>query len=196
MVLTGCGGGPPLDTAAPSPRPGTQSAAPVTTPEPTVPRSLATLAPARSVDAPVALEVSSVRISADVVPVGVAEDGQMELPPDPDMVGWYQYGPTVGDGTGSIVLAGHVDSRTYGVGQLVRLQETEVGDDVIVRTVSGQDIRYKVVEVRSIPTSELPLDEVFSREGDERLLLITCDGEYDRQQGGYLNNVVVTAVPA
>lgn len=148
------------------------------------------------VDPPVSVELDSVRIDAEVVPVGLADDGQMELPPDPDVVGWYRFGPTAGDSAGSVVLAGHVDSRTYGVGQLSRLRETEVGDEIVVRTESGVDIRYTVEDVRSIPRAELPLAEVFSRDGDERLVLITCDGEYDRARGGYADNVVVTASPA
>jgi hypothetical protein len=51
------------------------------------------------------------------------------------------------------------------------------------------------VDVRSLPKAELPLADVFSREGHERLLLITCGGDFDRQQG-YADNIVVTAVPA
>jgi LPXTG-site transpeptidase (sortase) family protein len=143
----------------------------------------------------VSLEVSGVNISAEVVPVGIADDGQMELPPHPDVIGWYRFGPTAGDGAGSIVLAGHVDSRTYGLGQFARLHESDVGDEVLVRTESGRDLRYKVVDVRSLPKAELPLADVFSREGQERLLLITCGGKFDRQQG-YADNIVVTAIPA
>jgi LPXTG-site transpeptidase (sortase) family protein len=143
----------------------------------------------------VSIEVSAVDISAEVVPVGIADDGQMELPPHPDVIGWYRFGPTAGNGAGSVVLAGHVDSRKYGLGQFVRLHESQVGDEVLVRTESGRDLRYTIVDVRSLPKAELPLADVFSREGRERLLLITCGGEFDRQQG-YADNIVVTAVPA
>ena len=141
------------------------------------------------------VEILAVDISADVVPVGIAEDGQMELPPHPDVIGWYRFGPTVGHGAGSVVLAGHVDSRTHGLGQFVRLRESREGDEVLVRTESGQNLKYTVVDVRSLPKAELPLAEVFSREGEERLLLITCGGEFDPQRG-YADNIIVTAVPA
>lgn len=203
-VLAGCGG-EAQPTTAPPPRPGTeltQEPGDVATPEetrepaPQVPRSPATIGPMEPVDPPVSVELESVSIDAEVVPVGLADDGQMELPPDPNVAGWYRFGPTAGDGAGSVVLAGHVDSRTYGVGQLSRLRETEVGDEIVVRTESGVDIRYTVEDVRSYPRAELPLAEVFSRDGDERLVLITCDGEYDRARGGYADNVVVTAAPA
>lgn len=163
---------------------------------PDVPRSPATVAPAESPDAPVRMTASSVRVDAEVVPVGVADDGQMELPADPDVLGWYHFGPSAGDGSGSVVLAGHVDSLTYGVGQLARLPDSRVGDEVLVRTESGLDLRYTVVDVQNIPKLDLPLEDVFRRDGDERLLLITCGGEFDRQHGGYTDNIVVTAAPA
>lgn len=159
-------------------------------------RSPAALEPVEPSDLPVSVQLDSVGIDADVVPVGVADDGQMELPPDPNLVGWYRYGPTVGDGEGSVVLAGHVDSRTYGIGQLARLRDAEVGDEIVVSTESGQDARYTVEDVRSFPKAELPLAELFTRDGRERLLLITCDGEFDRARGGYADNIVVAAVPA
>lgn len=210
-VLSGCGGDIPI--TAPPPRPGTeltqearedlapepnraQASERTIAPAPDVPRSPATIEPVEPSDPPVSVEVDAVRIEADVVPVGIADDGQMKLPRDPDIVGWYRYGPTAGNGQGSVVLAGHVDTRRHGIGQLSRLRETEVGDEIVVSTESGADIRYTVEDVRSIPKAELPLAEVFSRDGDERLVLITCGGEFDRARGSYTDNVVVTAAPA
>lgn len=164
--------------------------------EPTlVGRSLATPPPPREVDAPAAVELAGVDIAAPVGAVGVDSDGQMELPPDPDIVGWYRFGPTAGDGAGSVILAGHVDSRKYGLGQLARLHQAEAGDEVVVRTKAGEVHKYTVTDVRNVPRSELPLDEVFSRDGAERLLLITCGGEFDNNRRGYSDNVVVTAEP-
>lgn len=203
MVLAGCGGETQPGAELPAPSPDTtnpQSPRPEATVEPElagleVPRSPATLAPAEPPDAPVSVEVSAINISAEVVPVGIADDGQMELPPHPNVIGWYRFGPTAGNGAGSVVLAGHVDSRKYGLGQFVRLHESQVEDEVLVRTESGRDLRYTVVDMRSLPKAELPLADVFSREGRERLLLITCGGEFDRQRG-YADNIVVTAVPA
>jgi len=207
-MLTGCGGETQPSAALSGPSPVTTNPPPNTNPPPRpgatvgpefvgleVPRSPATLAPAEPPDVPVSVEVSAVNISAEVVPVGIADDGQMELPPHPDVIGWYRFGPTAGNGAGSVVLAGHVDSRKYGLGQFARIHESEVGDEVLVRTESGRDLRYTVVDVRSLPKAELPLADVFSREGHERLLLITCGGDFDRQQG-YADNIVVTAVPA
>jgi LPXTG-site transpeptidase (sortase) family protein len=202
-ALTGCAGGTgagdsslpaqPNPTATPTSPPTGADEQRTSSPAP-VGRSVATPPPPRPADAPVSVELPSVDITAEVLPVGAAEDGQMELPDDPNVVGWYRFGPTAGDGTGSVVLAGHVDSRRYGLGALVRLQNTEVGDDVVVRTETGEIREYAVVDVEYVPRAELPIAEVFRRDGAEQLLLITCAGDFDRDRG-YRENVIVTAEP-
>ena len=175
----------PSPVASTGPDERTGSAAPVG-------RSRATPPAPRQVDAPVSVEMPAVGIDADVLAVGTAEDGQMELPEDPNVVGWYRYGPTAGAGAGSIVLAAHVDSRRYGIGQLARLTEAAIGDEIEVRT-SGDVHTYIVTDVQVIPKAELPTAEVFSRDGAERLLLITCAGDFDGAH--YLDNAIVTARP-
>lgn len=193
VALTGCvgeggrpGAGPSPTVSSPEPA-GTGAAAPVG-------RSPATPPPPRQADAPASVELPGVDIAASVVAVSAAPDGQMDLPADPNVVGWYRHGPAAGDGTGSVVLAGHVDSLRYGIGPLARLPGAEVGDPVVVRTDAGEAHRYRVTAVRHVPRAELPATEVFSRAGDERLRVVTCAGEFVPGQG-YENNVIVTAEP-
>ncbi len=145
---------------------------------------------------PVRVTMDVVDIDATVRPVGVASDGQMQLPPDPRVLGWYRFGPPPGAGTGgSAVLAGHLDSNRFGLGPLVRLRDVEIGDTVELAASDGRTVTYTVVGVTRYERQGLP-DELFSRRGPERLRIITCGGEYDAGQGGYQQNLVVTAVPA
>ncbi len=127
--------------------------------------------------------------------MGVAEDGQMALPPDPRTIGWYQYGAGPGDRVGSVVLGGHLDSREYGVGPLVRLKKLKRGDVVEVRTTGAPVVRYRVSEIRDIPKKKLAVDNLFDRAGPRRLQVVTCGGPYDADGGGYRDNLVVTADP-
>ncbi len=143
---------------------------------------------------PVGVSLGSVGIDATVLPVGVAEDGQMQLPDDPRVVGWYKFGTTPGAGTGATVLAGHLDAEGFGLGPLVRLRDVEVGDNLGVRSTSGRTRAYEVTRVRRFDRQGLPTG-LFSRSGPERLHLITCGGAYDSNNGGYQENLVVTAVP-
>lgn len=171
------------------------SSGPETRPGERVPRSPATL-PARGPEAPrtVRLAAPTVGIDVRVRPVGVARDRQMALPPDPAVLGWYRYGPAPGSGRGSVVLAGHLDSRRFGLGPLVRLRDVQVGDRVEVTHDDGTRRAYRVRSLRRYDRQALPA-ELFSRAGRERLRIVTCGGAYLPDRGGYQQNLVVTAVP-
>ena len=76
------------------------------------------------------------------------------------------------------------------VGQLT------VGDTMTVRTADGVKHRYRVVARELISKGRLPVTELFAVDGPPRLTIISCGGYYDEANGGYQDNVVVTAVPA
>lgn len=144
---------------------------------------------------PVLLRAPTIGLSAAVDPVGVAGDQQMQLPADPRRLGWYRYGPAPGEGRGSAVLAGHIDSATYGVGPLARLAELRPGDTLVVQLDSDAWRRFRVDSIETFDRQTLP-ETVFTRDGPERLRLITCAGAYLPERGGYQENLVVTAVPS
>ncbi|MGW5192681.1 class F sortase [Kribbella sp. NPDC004138] len=141
------------------------------------------------------LRLESIGVDVPVVAVGVAADGQMELPPNPAVIGWYRFGPSTTDQRGSVVLGGHLDSKQYGVGPLVRLRKLRPGDLVTVRLSDNSTTSYRVRTVEDIAKSSLALDRVFDRDGTPLLRIITCGGPYDRNAGGYRDNLVVTAAP-
>ena len=143
----------------------------------------------------VRVQVATADIDSSVRPVGVTPDGQMALPDRPEVLGWYRFGPAPGAGTGSVVLAGHLDSKRYGLGPLVGLREVEAGDSVRVTRSDGTERNYTVVDVRRYDRQSLP-EELFARAGPERLRIITCGGDYLPDEGGYQQNLVVTAVPS
>jgi hypothetical protein len=143
---------------------------------------------------PAQVTIPSVELAAQVRPVGVSNDGQMQLPPDPEVMGWYRFGSAPDSPTGgSVVLAGHLDSREFGLGPLVRLRDVKVGSRVIVLTDEGHRQDYAVRRVQRFDRQGLP-QEVFGRNGPELLRLITCGGDYDSETG-YEQNLVVTAAP-
>jgi LPXTG-site transpeptidase (sortase) family protein len=124
----------------------------------------------------------------------VDDKGAMAIPDRPSEIGWYAYGPRPGAARGSAVLGGHVDSREYGVGPLVGLKQLHRGDEIIIKTTTGTE-RFHVSAVRVISKQNLDLRDVFKREGEPLLRILTCGGTYPRS-GGYQANVVVTARPA
>ncbi len=118
----------------------------------------------------------------------------MALPTRPTELGWYAYGPAPGDSRGSAVLAGHVDSDRYGIGPLASLRQARKGDELIVTTTNGTR-RFTVDSIRLVEKKTLPLDRLFDRAGPGVLRLVTCGGPYRADEGGYRDNLVITALP-
>lgn len=144
---------------------------------------------------PSRLRVPAIGVDAAVVPVGVESDGQMEIPTDVREIGWYRHGPGPTDAAGSVVLAGHVDSRSQGPGAFFALQQLEEGAVIEILATDGTRAEYTVTGRRQYGKDEIPLAALFSREGPPRLVLMTCGGDFDDRRRRYADNVVVFAVP-
>jgi hypothetical protein len=137
------------------------------------------------------------RIDVPVDPVGVAADGQMEIPPLAERGGWYRFGADPGDPAGTTVVAAHVDSvASGGTGPFVRLGDVRPGDRVEVTLADGSTRAYVVQDVTQLPKSQARWPDVFTRDGPPRLALVTCGGAFDRDTRHYLDNILVTATPA
>lgn len=146
------------------------------------------------VSAPVELGIAQLGVQAEIVPVGVDQDGQVVIPEDIAQVGWYKFGATPGSGQGSSVLVGHRDGRNYGKGAFYNVGSLNPGDTVTLRNAEDQVITYRVTGRESTYKKELPLRELFRETGEEVLTLISCIGAYIPGVG-YDQNVVITAVP-
>lgn len=140
---------------------------------------------------PVQLRIPAINVAADVKGLGLNDDRTVEVPKDPDDVGWYRLGPSPGR-PGSAVILGHVDS-TRGPAVFYRLGQLERGDRVAVRLADGSVAHFKVDRVVTYPIEEFPARQVYGRSSRDRpvLNLVTCGGEYDKAAGGYQANVVV-----
>jgi sortase (surface protein transpeptidase) len=181
--------GAPLEQvlAEPAPPPPAAAAPTVTTRD-----AAPTVVPQRP--APVRLAVPALGVDAPVEPVGVRDDGQMALPDDVDRLGWYRFGPVPG-AEGSAVLAGHVDDADQGLGALAPLRDAEPGAEVVSTDAAGTATRWRVVSREVLEKQALPVDRLFARTGEPRLVLVTCGGPFLPDVGGYRDNVVVVAEP-
>jgi LPXTG-site transpeptidase (sortase) family protein len=142
---------------------------------------------------PQLLAVPRLDLKMPISAVTVDDKGAMALPARPSEIGWYAYGPRPGSAGGSAVLGGHVDSREYGVGPLAALRQLRRGDHIIIKTTTGTE-RFRVSAVRLINKQDLDVGNLFTRDGEPLLQILTCGGSY-RRSGGYQGNVVVTARP-
>lgn len=146
--------------------------------------------------APQRLLISALDVDMPVTDVGVESSGQMELPVDPAIAGWYRYGPDADSTEGNLMLAAHVDAVDYPIGPLARLRDLAAGETVEVRAADGSARTYVVETLTFYEKTALPTAELFAREGEPRLVIITCGGPFDSSTGHYRDNVVAVARPA
>ena len=176
---------PPQITAAPvltTPQPaGTVSSLPTPEPTPT---------PKVPLDIPVKIYFSRQKISTDIIPVGIDKNNVMEAPDDPGIGGWLKFSVVPGE-PGNSILDGH-DSFRGVKGVFSILKKLELGDEVIIEHADGVFSYFKVTDIGTYLKDDVP-DDVMSltKEGDPRLALITCLGDYDFT-GYSKSRVVVT----
>lgn len=141
------------------------------------------------------IELPTLGVDTDVVPVGVDSEGLMEIPEDVATVGWYRFGPVPGAAAGSAVLSGHVDDYRQGQGVFARIGDLGPGDVVRVVDETGVSREFTVLSREEWSKGEVPLDRLFDRGGGSRLVLITCGGSFNSSSLGYDDNIAITAVP-
>ncbi|GAA4669790.1 class F sortase [Streptomyces chumphonensis] len=139
---------------------------------------------------PVRVRIPGVRVDAAVMPLGLEEDGSLEVPPQTavNLTGWYQGGATPGS-RGTAIIAGHVDNASgpsvfYGLGALTR------GDTVAVDRVDGLTAEFRIHAVEVHDRDAFPDEKVYGPSERAEIRLITCGGGYSSTEG-YLGNVVV-----
>lgn len=158
------------------------------------PSATSTAEPAPVTD-PVRIRIDALEVDVPVVPVGLEDDGGMEVPDDAHEIGWYRPGVRPGE-KGSAVLAGHVDSKE-GPGAFWGLRDLELDDVVTITHDDGTERSWRVVAREQYLKDDLPIDELFVWGGEtEHLALITCGGAWNRDRASYRDNIVVYAVPA
>ena len=201
LLLVGCAT-TPNQSIAPSVSPDTASdnasdtaSAPRPSAELNIQRQSAALQPVVQAPVPVRIQIPSVSIDIEIVPVGVEANGFMEIPENVTIAGWYRYGPAPSSDKGSTVITAHVDALVQGLGPFAALSSLPENAEIIVTTDTGVEHRYILESVQNFEKEQLPLDQVFDRSGAPRLVLVTCGGQFDKKSRTYSDNVVAIAYP-
>ncbi len=154
-----------------------------------------TTGPVLATSAPTLLEIPSIRVRSQLLRLGIAADGTLEVPPRGptyDQAGWYRYSPTPG-ALGPAVIAGHVDSAANGPSVFFRLGDLKPGDTVLVTRADGSVAVFAVDSVLRIHKARFPSELVYGDTDHAALRLITCGGNFDSASGHYVDNTVVLA---
>jgi hypothetical protein len=132
-------------------------------------------------------------VSAHVIRAAVT-GGALDVPENVDQVGWWTGGAGVTSRSGTIVLAGHVDSARQGLGAFSALREVPVGAHVRL-TGGGWSRSFVVTGRRSYSKSAGLPSSLYAQDVGLRLVLITCTGAFDPVKRSYEDNLVVYATP-
>jgi sortase (surface protein transpeptidase) len=141
-----------------------------------------------TIDTPEWIEIPRLGVVDDIVPVELAPDRTMSVPPV-DSIGWYALGVLVGE-PGPAVLPGHVNWD--GVpGAFQRLSSLAPGDSILVRGDGDEQLQFEVYRIDTVAKAEFDTRLVYGDTDGPELRLVTCSGQVVNRS--YLDNTVVSA---
>jgi hypothetical protein len=149
--------------------------------------------PPTDLPVPVGVRIDAISVdTGNLIPIGIDDKGELDIP-GAEEVGWYELGQRPSQ-PGATVLAAHVSwMRKPGV--FARLGRLEPGAEIFVRLSDGGERRYIAMERTMYDKQQLPYDRIWTREGQEVLVLITCGGQFNPEIRRFRENIVVYAVP-
>jgi len=157
---------------------------PTVTPEPAV---------ARPNDSPVSrLRIAKIGVDANIVELGIDDQGYMETPSEPLDVAWYGFSshPSFG---GNAVFAGHVDSAKIGPAIFWRLRQVTNGDEIEVALSDGTTYSYRVINATSFSSNDAPVQDIIGATEKDSITIITCDGAFNTRTREYDRRLIVRA---
>lgn len=138
---------------------------------------------------PVRLKIPSIKVDAVIESVGLTPKGAMDVPKDPNNVGWYSLGVRPGE-KGNAVLAGHLDWYNGKIAVFQNLKNLHAGDLLSIETDKGRFFPFIVRAIRSYDPNEIA-PEVFQKSDGIHLNLVTCGGLWDKQRRIYRERLVI-----
>jgi hypothetical protein len=143
---------------------------------------------------PTRITIPKIKVDAAIIPVGVNENGTVQVPPlnRAQLAGWYRFGATPGE-PGNTVIVGHVDSAKIGPAVFFRLGALRPGDTIGVTRADGRLATFVVERIKSYPKTAFPTDLVYGATDRPGLQVVTCGGKFDRKTREYPDNIVVSA---
>ncbi len=144
------------------------------------------------------IQIPTARMQAAIVGLGLAPDGALGAPDNPDVVGWWADGVKPGQ-LGNVLLDGHVDytdvAEQVGLGVAWALREVQVGDPILIRDHEReQTYLYRVTETVLVGATSADGLRYLKPTVGPMLTFVTCEGLFDRAAFAYAERRVVRAV--
>ena len=163
---------------------------------PTTERSTAGTTPPVEAEAvyvgkPVRVRIPEIGVDADVIDLGLRDDGTLEVPSNFAEAGWYT-GRSVSGEPGPSVVVGHVDSKS-GPAVFYHLEDLEEGHTIEIHRSDGSVAFFRVSSSVLVDKDEFPTEQVYGSTEEPTLRLITCGGDFNSSVSSYEGNLIVFA---
>jgi hypothetical protein len=125
--------------------------------------------------------------TAELIAAQVSKDGTMSVPERLDQATWW--GATLGAPVGATLLAGHVNWQGH-TGPFAELWRDQVDQRVTVVDNKGRNWVYRITQLVTVAKADLPnrAKQLYGLDGEHRLVLATCGGEFVGGNEGYDDN--------
>ena len=143
-------------------------------------------------DIPLNLEIPSIGVNAKIEQVGLTKEGAVSVPKGPSTTGWFNLGSKPGE-LGSSVIDGHYGPWQDGSNSVFdNISKLKLGDKIYVRDKKGQVFVFTVIDKKTYePNAIVP--EIFNKNDDRYLNLITCSGDWLAKEQTYNKRLVIFA---
>ena len=138
------------------------------------------------------LRIPRFEVDADLVTMGVDEQGVMQSPSNAYDVAWYHFTAKPGFGSNA-VFAAHVDYVNVGPAVFWHLKDLVEGDTIQVEMEDGTVYTYAVDSKIPYDADTAPVNDIVNGTAEERITLITCTGSFNSTTHQYDQRLVVTA---
>lgn len=142
------------------------------------------------------LAIDKLGIDANILPMGILDDGSLEAPKGAWDVGWYDQSALPGSGENALLIDGHVNDALGTPGIFYKIHSLQRGDIIKIQRGDKRTFSYEVVKVEQKPIENVDMAKMLrsSETGKEGVNLITCGGEYDNGRQTYKDRILVYAV--
>lgn len=139
---------------------------------------------------PIRISIPKLGIDAQIEPVGVTANRNMDTPKLAENASWYKYGVKPSE-RGNAVIAAHYDTPSGKPALFYNLRLLDIGDELTVTASNGVASVFVVTGKSFEPYNAFPSDYVFNTKEGRNVNLITCDGVFDRETRLYSRRLVV-----
>jgi LPXTG-site transpeptidase (sortase) family protein len=136
------------------------------------------------------LVIPKAKVDANLVTLGLDENGVMQSPGNAYDVGWYDFSAKPGAG-GNAVFSGHVDYHNVGAAVFWNLRDLNPGDLIEVHLADGAVYNYSVDALNCIPVDGAPINQIVGPTSGEVVTLITCCGTFNSSTRQYDKRLIV-----